>query len=262
MTLTTRPADLPAPHTAVVEVPGGPGPTMLAALQSTHQQADTKTGILAAAQVALVGTCDLWTGTAAGAWRDGGAAGALAGLLLFLFAAGLLGGAGALGAALRPRLLRPRGVNRYSFAYLAAGAGTGAGGCGTARVARTSLAARMARAARTASDACTASVASVASGAPGSAADAVDAPGSGSVAAPAGSPDGSGDAAGGRAGNAAPDAVPDHDPAADRRELAQTLAFLARVAVVKYRCLSGAVVCTAVMGAAAGLGIVLRPLLG
>ncbi|OKH96629.1 hypothetical protein AB852_01925 [Streptomyces uncialis] len=232
---------------------------MLAALQSTHQQADTKTGILAAAQVALVGTCDLWTGTAAGAWRDGGAAGALAGLLLFLFAAGLLGGAGALGAALRPRLLRPRGVNRYSFAYLAAGAGTGAGGGGTSRVARTSLAARMARAARTASDACTASVAS---GAPGSAADAVAAPGSGSVAAPAGSPDGSGDAAGGGTGDAAPDAVPDHDPAADRRELAQTLAFLARVAVVKYRCLSGAVVCTAVMGAAAGLGIVLRPLLG
>lgn len=226
---------------------------MLAALQSTHQQADTKTGILAAAQVALVGTCDLWTGTAVGAWRDGGAAGALAGLLLFLFAAGLLGGAGALGAALRPRLLRPRGVNRYSFTYLASGAGAGAGGGGTSRVART------ARAARTASDACTASVAS---GAPGSAADAVAAPGSGSVAAPAGVPDGSGDTAGGGAGDAAPDAVPDHDPAADRRELAQTLAFLARVAVVKYRCLSGAVVCTAVMGAAAGLGIVLRPLLG
>ncbi|MFJ7419656.1 hypothetical protein ACIQXD_13730 [Streptomyces uncialis] len=251
MTLTTRPAGLPAPHTAVVEVPGGPGPTMLAALQSTHQQADTKTGILAAAQVALVGTCDLWTGTAVGAWRDGGAAGALAGLLLFLFAAGLLGGAGALGAALRPRLLRPRGVNRYSFAYLAAGAG--AGGGGTSRVART------ARAARTASDACTAPVAS---GAPGSAADAVHAPGSGSVAAPAGVPDGSGDATGGGTGDAAPGAVPDQDPAADRRELAQTLAFLARVAVVKYRCLSGAVVCTAVMGAAAGLGIVLRPLLG
>lgn len=242
MTLTTRPADLPAPHTAVVEVPGGPGPTMLTALQSTHQQADTKTGILAAAQIALVGTCDLWTGTAVGAWRDGGAAGALAGLLLFLFAAGLLGGAGALGAALRPRLLRPRGVNRYSFAYLAAG-----GGGGTSRAARTGSAA-------------------------------VDAPRSAAVGDPAGVPDGPGDAAGGGTGGVTggvrgdgtpdavpdhdPDAVPDHDPAADRRELAQTLAFLARVAVVKYRWLSGAVVCTAVMGAAAGLGIVLRPLLG
>ncbi|MFJ4770598.1 hypothetical protein ACIP88_16005 [Streptomyces uncialis] len=246
MTLTTRPADLPAPRTAVVELAGGPGPTMLTALQSTHQQADTKTGILAAAQVALVGTCDLWTGTAVGAWRDGGAAGALAGLLLFLFAAGLLGGAGALGAALRPRLLRPRGVNRYSFAYLAAGGGGGSGGgrgdggeSGTPRAGRT---------------------ASVAVDAP---AGLPDAPG---AAAGDGMGDGTGDGTVDGTGDAVPehdpDAVPDHDPAADRRELAQTLAFLARVAVVKYRCLSGAVVCTAVMGAAAGLGIVLRPLLG
>lgn len=261
MTLTTRPADLPAPHTAVVEVPGGPGPTMLTALQSTHQQADTKTGILAAAQIALVGTCDLWTGSAVGAWRDGGAAGALAGLLLFLFAAGLLGGAGALGAALRPRLLRPRGVNRYSFAYLAAAGGGGGGG--TSRAARTGSAA-------------VDGPGSAAVGDPGSAA--VDALGSAAVGDPGGVPDGPGDATGGGTGSGtrgvtggvrgevtgdgAPDAVPGHDPAADRRELAQTLAFLARVAVVKYRWLSGAVVCTAVMGAAAGLGIVLRPLLG
>src|SRR5690606_30478245 len=52
------------------------------------------------------------------------------------------------------------------------------------------------------------------------------------------------------------------EAARERRELSQTVRFLARVAVRKYRCLTGAVGCTAVMGVSAGLLVVLRPLLG
>jgi hypothetical protein len=47
----------------------------------------------------------------------------------------------------------------------------------------------------------------------------------------------------------------------DRGELSRTVRFLAQVAIRKYRWLAGAVVCTAVMGASAGLSVILRPLL-
>ncbi|MBH1935316.1 hypothetical protein I5Q34_13710 [Streptomyces sp. AV19] len=153
------------------------GPYMLGALQSAHQHADAKAGILAAAQAALAGTAGSWTWHAAELWRRGGGAGALAGLLLLLFACGLFGGVGCLAAALRPRVWRPRAANRYSFVHFASGGG-----------------------------------------------------------------------------------LPGADDA-DGAELAPVLRFLARVAVVKYRCVTGAVVCTAVMGASAGLCLALRPLL-
>jgi hypothetical protein len=94
---------------------------MFAALQTTHQHADTKAGILAAAQVALVGTADVWSRQALESIERGGAAGVLAGTLLALFLCGLFGGAGCLAAALRPRLLRPVDANRYSFVDLAPG---------------------------------------------------------------------------------------------------------------------------------------------
>ncbi|KOX20749.1 MULTISPECIES: hypothetical protein [unclassified Streptomyces] len=172
-----------------------PAQYMFAALHATHQQADAKAGILAAAQAALAGTAGGWTHRAVLAWEGGGGTGWFAGALLVLFTGGLIGGVVSLAAALSPRLLRDGGVNRYSFLHLASGpdilpAG-GAEGCGGA------------------SEGSSASV---------------------SVSA---------------------------DEAAERRELSLTVRFLARVAVRKYRCLAVAVVCTAVMGVAAGLGVIL-----
>lgn len=105
---------------------------MFGALQATHQHADTKAGILAAAQAAMVGTAGSWSGQALHTTQSGGVRGVVAGSLLTLFVCGLLGGALSLAAALRPRVLRPSGVNRYSFVHLAAGPDllppTGAGG--------------------------------------------------------------------------------------------------------------------------------------
>ncbi|MFE2515111.1 Pycsar system effector family protein [Streptomyces mirabilis] len=51
------------------------------------------------------------------------------------------------------------------------------------------------------------------------------------------------------------------EEAADRRELSRTIRFLALVAVRKYRWVEAAVMCTAVMGASAGLSVTLLPLL-
>ncbi|MFD5582494.1 MULTISPECIES: Pycsar system effector family protein [unclassified Streptomyces] len=158
-----------------------PVPYMLGALQTTHQHADTKAGILAAAQAALVGTAASWSRPALHTVERGGAGGVVAAVLLALFVGGLFGGAAFLAAALRPRVLRPEGVNRYSFTHLATG----------------------------------------------------------------------------------PDILPPQGLTGQeerlREELSQTVRFLARVAVRKYRCLTGAVCCTAVMGVSAGLLVVLRP---
>lgn len=165
-----------------------PAQYMFTALQTTHQHADAKAGVLAAVQATLVGTAPWWSRAALHAVRDGGPPGVLAGALLALFLGALFAGAGFLAAALRPRVLRPGCGNRYSFVHLATGP------------------------------------------------DILP-----SVAPPA---DGEG-----------------AEAARERRELSQTVRFLARVAVSKYRCLTGAVVCTAVMGVGAALLVVLRPLL-
>ncbi|MGW1140551.1 hypothetical protein, partial [Streptomyces zhihengii] len=98
-----------------------PAQYMFAALHATHQQADAKAGILAAAQAALAGTAGAWTRQAVLLWDRGGASGAFAGVLLALFVCGLAGGVVSLAAALSPRLLRDGGVNRYSFVHLASG---------------------------------------------------------------------------------------------------------------------------------------------
>ncbi|NEY36259.1 hypothetical protein GTU99_29575, partial [Streptomyces sp. PRKS01-65] len=98
-----------------------PAQYMFTALQTTHQHADTKAGILAAAQAALVGTAGSWSGPALHTAAAGGVRGVLAGTLLVLFLCGLLGGAGFLAATVRPRVLRPAGANRYSFVHLASG---------------------------------------------------------------------------------------------------------------------------------------------
>ncbi|MFH9587068.1 Pycsar system effector family protein [Streptomyces luteogriseus] len=161
-----------------------PAQFMFSALQTTHQHADTKAGILAAAQAALVGTAGYWSAPALRAASAGGPAAVAAGLLLALFLCAMFGGAGFLAATLRPRVLRPDGANRYSFVHLASG----------------------------------------------------------------------------------PDILPargpgDRDTDRERSELSQTIRFLSQVAVRKYRCVTAAVVCTAVMGLSAGLLVVLRPVL-
>ncbi|MEU0009000.1 Pycsar system effector family protein [Streptomyces sp. NPDC006314] len=162
-----------------------PAQSMFTSLQTTHQHADTKAGILAAAQAALVGTAGAWSPPALRTAAAGGATGVLAGTLLALFLCGMFAGAGFLAATLCPRVLRPTGANRYSFVHLASG----------------------------------------------------------------------------------PDILPartagDGTPDQERRELSQTIRFFSQVAVRKYRCVTAAVVCTAVMGVSAGLLVVLRPALG
>ncbi|WP_028803748.1 Pycsar system effector family protein [Streptomyces sp. 142MFCol3.1] len=161
-----------------------PAQYMFSALQTTHQHADAKAGILAAVEAGLAGTAGSWSRGAVLACEHGGPAGVFAGTLLALFVFGLIGGAVSLAAVLRPRLLRGRAANRYSFVQLESG----------------------------------------------------------------------------------PDILPAEvgpaDEAADRKELSHTVRFLAHVAVLKYRWLTGAVVCTAVMGVSAGLSVVLQPVLG
>ncbi|MCM9081592.1 hypothetical protein L1606_26535 [Streptomyces spororaveus] len=101
--------------------PTGPASrTMLTVLQTTHQHADAKAGILSAVQAALVGTAGAWSEAALDGWRRGGTLGWLAGALLALFTCGLFGGAASLALALRPRVWRPTGPNDYSFVRLAA----------------------------------------------------------------------------------------------------------------------------------------------
>ncbi|MFF4421397.1 hypothetical protein ACFY04_11520 [Streptomyces sp. NPDC001549] len=181
--MTSTPPTAPtAPAAAPASAGGAPAPasrTMLTVLQTTHQHADAKAGILSAVQAALVGTAGAWSEAALDGLRRGGPLGWLAGVLLALFACGLFGGAASLALALRPRVWRPAGPNDYSFVRLAA--------------------------------------------------------------------------------------APDPSPpvaAEDERQLHAVIRFLSDVALRKYRYVTAAVVCTAVMGATAGLCLLLRPLLG
>ncbi|WP_405716331.1 MULTISPECIES: Pycsar system effector family protein [unclassified Streptomyces] len=160
---------------------------MLPALQTAHQHADSKAGILSAVQAALVGTAGTWSKAALDGWRSGGAAGWIAGLLLMLFVGGLFGGAVSLALALRPRVWRPSAPNDYSFIHLA----------------------------------------------------------SASEPPPSTAPT---------------PASTDEDE--DDRQLRAMIRFLSGVAVRKYRCVTAAVVCTAVMATAAGLCLLLKPALG
>ncbi|MGW9448518.1 Pycsar system effector family protein [Streptomyces sp. NPDC055632] len=187
-TATTPALSETAPAPAPAEgAPARAPRTMLPVLQAAHQHADTKAGILSAAQAALVGTAGAWSEAALDGWRRGGPLGWTAGVLLVLFACGLFGGAVSLALALRPRVWRPTGPNGYSFVSLAA---------------------------------------------------ASDPP---QPAAPAPAP------------------TPSDE---DERQLRAMVHFLSEVALRKYRCVTAAVVCTAVMGTAAGLCLLLRPLLG
>ncbi|MEV5882758.1 hypothetical protein AB0L74_08570 [Streptomyces sp. NPDC052020] len=195
-----------------------PAQFMFTALHATHQHADAKAGILAAAQAALVGTAGSWNAPALHAAAAGGVTGVLAGTLLVLFLGGLLGGAGFLAATLRPRVLRPTGVNRYSFVHLASGPDI--------------LPARHPHA---------------------------DPPGSGQEREREQEQDRVRERE--REQERDPGQDRERDPDQERRELSQTIRFLSQVAVRKYRCLTAAVACTAVMGISAALLVVLRPVL-
>ncbi|MEO3765283.1 hypothetical protein [Streptomyces sp. B8F3] len=98
-----------------------PAMYMFTALQTTHQHADAKAGIMAAVQAALVGTAGTWIRQSVLVCGQGGAAGAFAGTLLTLFVCGLVGGAVSLAGTLRPRMLRGPVSNRYGFVHLASG---------------------------------------------------------------------------------------------------------------------------------------------
>ncbi|MFI6722806.1 DUF5706 domain-containing protein [Streptomyces sp. R-74717] len=98
-----------------------PAQYMFTALHTTHQHADAKAGILAAAQAALAGTAGAWSHRAVLVWDRGGTAGVFAGVLLALFVCGLIGGVVSLAASLMPRVLRDPAANRYSFVHLASG---------------------------------------------------------------------------------------------------------------------------------------------
>ncbi|WP_432156340.1 Pycsar system effector family protein [Streptomyces sp. bgisy153] len=195
-----------------------PAQFMFSSLQATHQHADTKAGILAAAQAALVGTAGSWSPSALDAAAGGGPTGVLAATLLALFVCAMFGGAGFLAATLRPRVQRPDGANRYSFAHLATGADI-------LPPTRPGL---------------------LPSAQPGSFPPAQAAsfpPAQPGLVQPA---------------SAAAVAAVDEE----RGELSRTIRFLSQVALRKYRCVTGAVTCTAVMGVCAGLLVVLRPLWG
>lgn len=98
-----------------------PAQYMFTALQTTHQHADAKAGILAAVQAGLAGTAGAWSRGIVRVCEQGGAAEVFAGTLLALFVCGLIGGAVSLAAVLSPRLLRDRAANRYSFVHLESG---------------------------------------------------------------------------------------------------------------------------------------------
>ncbi|MDI3403615.1 Pycsar system effector family protein [Streptomyces cavernicola] len=182
----------PTPSTAA-SAPAGGAParashTMLPLLQTTHQHADAKAGILAAVQAALVGTAGSWSEAAYDSWRRGGLSGWTMGVLLVFFACGFFGGTASLALALRPRVWRPALPNDYSFVSLAAASNPS------------------------------------------------------SVAAATATP--------------APPAPPDED----ERQRRAMIRFLSDVALRKYRCVTAAVACTAVMGTAAGLCLLLQPI--
>ncbi|MDX2851219.1 hypothetical protein ACH5AL_36580 [Actinacidiphila glaucinigra] len=95
---------------------GNPGtPARLGVLQAAHQHADTKAGVLAAAQAALIGTSGSWAADMAATWRQGGFAGWAGGGLLAGFVVALVGGALCVALALLPRLWRTDTPSPHSF---------------------------------------------------------------------------------------------------------------------------------------------------
>ncbi|MER8029344.1 hypothetical protein ABTZ78_10320 [Streptomyces bauhiniae] len=99
---------------------GGPqdAAVMLTSLQTTHQLADGKAGVLAGVQAALVVSFGPWVRTARSAWAHHAAGGVLLDTLVVLFAVAFVTGVGCLALVLRPRLWRPASFNRFSVRAL------------------------------------------------------------------------------------------------------------------------------------------------
>ncbi|MFI8347085.1 hypothetical protein [Streptomyces sp. NPDC085596] len=101
---------------------GGPqdAAVMLTSLQTTHQLADGKAGVLAGVQAALVVSFGPWVRTARSAWAHQAVSGVLLDTLVVLFAVAFVTGVGCLALVLRPRLWRPASFNRFSVHALSA----------------------------------------------------------------------------------------------------------------------------------------------
>ncbi|MFE2064942.1 hypothetical protein ACFXDH_21520 [Streptomyces sp. NPDC059467] len=91
---------------------------MLVSLQTTHQLADGKAGILAGVQAALVVPFGPWARTARQSWAHSVLGSVLLDGLCVLFAAAFLGGVVCLALVLKPRLWQPASFNRYSVRAL------------------------------------------------------------------------------------------------------------------------------------------------
>ncbi|MGA5321259.1 hypothetical protein ACPCIU_12540 [Streptomyces seoulensis] len=97
---------------------------MLTSLQTTHQLADGKAGVLAGVQAALVVSFGPWVRTARSSWAQHAASGVLLDTLVVLFAVAFVTGVGCLALVLRPRLWRPASFNRFSVRALSGSAPT------------------------------------------------------------------------------------------------------------------------------------------
>jgi hypothetical protein len=163
--------------------PSGDPAAMLSSLQTTHQLADSKAGVLAGVQAALIVSFGTWARSAREAWAHEGFGAVSLDALVALFVVAFLSGVTCLALVLRPRLWLPASFNRYSVHVLAS-----------------------------------------------------------TMAVPR-------DATG-------------EDPAARARaEMWEACRFLATVTVTKCRYVTAAVLCTAVMAAAAGVSLLLRAFL-
>ncbi|MFF4604983.1 hypothetical protein ACFY12_19900 [Streptomyces sp. NPDC001339] len=102
----------------------GSGLAVYTSLQASAQFADTKVGILGAAQAALMATAVPQGGVVREAWARGGPAAWIAVALLVLHVTAFLPGVYCVVQALRPRLAPPPAPNRFSLPLLAAADGT------------------------------------------------------------------------------------------------------------------------------------------
>jgi len=115
--------------------PGDPA-AMLASLQTTHQLADGKAGVLAGVQAALVVSFGPWVRSARDAWAHEALGAVLLDTLVALFALAFLSGVTCLALVLRPRLWRPASFNRYSVHVLSSATAAPQGATGEDPAAR------------------------------------------------------------------------------------------------------------------------------
>jgi hypothetical protein len=91
---------------------------MLASLQTTHQLADGKAGILVGVHAVLVVPFGPWVRTARHSWAHSAFGSTLLDGLVALFVVAFLAGVTCIALVLKPRLWRPTSFNRYSVRAL------------------------------------------------------------------------------------------------------------------------------------------------